>query len=532
MARMRWVALLVVLPLGAATLQALRSTLEGLPWSAIRGETEHLRHELALAVAVRSAQAAVLERSPDVAKEIVQEPSTTPIASSPSVAKRDEVPDANPPTADLTVPLLALARETPIYAAPTRQARKVGYARTGSVLVASVEKVEGRGCSGGWQRVRPFGFVCGDERVSSQTDHPVRELATRPADRLASLPYVYVRVKQARVPLYTRIPSPPERAALEGSARGALDRAWRDAFVEPLPQSLALGRPTPTSHGYARSATSLALERTRPNGSFALSRLFEVGGQRFGMTPDLLLLPLDRVTEVPVSTFSGVKIRAGQSLPVAFATSHSAYLYDIDVERGAIKLARKMNYREGAVASDQRRFFGGKEYVRFAEGLWARADQLRFVRSSPAVGSRLKREHTFIDVSLADQSLVAYEDGRPVFATLISSGVPEERPGSPSHETVSGQFRIHTKHVTAQMTGDEAGDEYSLPDVPYVQYFQGSFAFHAAYWHDAFGTPKSHGCINLSPEDARFLFGWTEPKVPPGWHGAMASLGTLVSIHE
>ena len=54
--------------------------------------------------------------------------------------------------------------------------------------------------------------------------------------------------------------------------------------------------------------------------------------------------------------------------------------------------------------------------------------------------------------------------------------------------------------------------------------FHGHHALHGAYWHDKFGRPKSHGCINLSPEDARRLFFCTEPAVPPGWHGAARSL--------
>jgi lipoprotein-anchoring transpeptidase ErfK/SrfK len=75
------------------------------------------------------------------------------------------------------------------------------------------------------------------------------------------------------------------------------------------------------------------------------------------------------------------------------------------------------------------------------------------------------------------------------------------------------------------------GDEFDLRDVPYVQYFKEGYALHAAYWHDGFGTPRSHGCVNLSPLDARWLFSWTEPSVPSAWHGAMSGHGTLISIH-
>ena len=62
------------------------------------------------------------------------------------------------------------------------------------------------------------------------------------------------------------------------------------------------------------------------------------------------------------------------------------------------------------------------------------------------------------------------------------------------------------------MSSEVVGEEFQLKDIPYVQYFQEGYALHAAYWHDDFGIPRSHGCINLAPEDARWLFDWTEPQ--------------------
>jgi hypothetical protein len=77
---------------------------------------------------------------------------------------------------------------------------------------------------------------------------------------------------------------------------------------------------------------------------------------------------------------------------------------------------------------------------------------------------------------------------------------------------------------------------FALHDVPYIQYFASGYALHAAYWHDVFGTPRSHGCVNLSPIDAHRIFFWTDPPVPEGWHavnaGEDAGEGTTVIIHE
>src|SRR6185295_1464622 len=77
---------------------------------------------------------------------------------------------------------------------------------------------------------------------------------------------------------------------------------------------------------------------------------------------------------------------------------------------------------------------------------------------------------------------------------------------------------------------------FELRDVPYVEYFSSGYALHAAYWHDVFGTARSHGCINLSPIDAHHLFLWTDPPVPENWHGVFTTkdtpTGTLVYVHE
>jgi lipoprotein-anchoring transpeptidase ErfK/SrfK len=77
---------------------------------------------------------------------------------------------------------------------------------------------------------------------------------------------------------------------------------------------------------------------------------------------------------------------------------------------------------------------------------------------------------------------------------------------------------------------------FQLRDVPYIQYFENGYALHAAYWHDVFGTPRSHGCVNLAPVDAHRIFFWTDPPVPDDWHAVLAGEdmgeGTLVVIHE
>jgi len=144
-----------------------------------------------------------------------------------------------------------------------------------------------------------------------------------------------------------------------------------------------------------------------------------------------------------------------------------------------------------------------------------------------------KDGNRWLDVSIANQALVAYEGMKPVFATLVSTGEAGLDDPETTKSTVLGEFRIFAKHVTTTMSSEMVGEEFELKDIPYVQYFQEGYALHAAYWHDDFGIPRSHGCINLSPEDARWLFSWTEPSVPPAWHGARAdSGGSVVYVHK
>jgi len=115
---------------------------------------------------------------------------------------------------------------------------------------------------------------------------------------------------------------------------------------------------------------------------------------------------------------------------------------------------------------------------------------------------------------------------------LVSTGADGLGDPKKTHSTMQGVFRIHTKHISVTMDGDEVGDEFDLRDVPFVQYFTEGYALHAAYWHDDFGTPRSHGCVNLAPRDASFLFGWTTPEVPKEWHAGLSTKsGTVVYTH-
>ena len=130
----------------------------------------------------------------------------------------------------------------------------------------------------------------------------------------------------------------------------------------------------------------------------------------------------------------------------------------------------------------------------------------------------IKNDEPWIHINRKQQTLVLYVGKKPVFATLVSTGIE-------GHETPLGEFRLRSKRVTATMSDigeDAVDDRYRIEDVPWTQYFSGSLAIHGTFWHDRFGLQRSHGCVNVSPGDARKLFFSTWPEVPLGWHGISA----------
>lgn len=209
-------------------------------------------------------------------------------------------------------------------------------------------------------------------------------------------------------------------------------------------------------------------------------------------------------------------------LPASAARSGLDLLPPLPFSVATMDLPRIRHERRTMLAADnQRRLLEeASQYAVTYNGLTLlhmNVDQAR------AVGEK------WIEVSLKDQMLYAWDGDRLANRFLISSGI------SP-HRTVTGLFRIWARTVSQTMDGGDraSGTYYNLPNVPWVQYFFHGYAFHGTYWHSNFGTPMSHGCVNLTIEDAEWLFNWAFPD----WNGSTAWLrsttndATLVWVHE
>jgi hypothetical protein len=484
---------------------------------------------------------------------------TTGGAASPFSVAAAQAPDDE---SRFPTRVAALAWETRTYKEPDASSTLIGYLRAGAIVRAATVGVHGGGCRGEWRAVSPAGYVCIEPwNATLDLDHPmVRALARRPdlADRL---PYMYGIVRR-QGPIYAKLPTRAEAETAElglddhmrlwlgepgkdgasfrsdywlhgkGESSPAPPPAslWEAGTIREVPDWLSRTFP-PGNLAGLRHGDDVVVGATKSHNAFALVDTAVMDGRRYGITTDLLVYPVDRLRPIEGSAFAGYRIPEDIDFPFALIRRDGAAAYKV---RGK-KLAKVKDVaRRAAVRlSGAQRAFDGILHFQTTDGLWLSeryASRLDGVRNPPKWAKDGER---WIEVSIAKQSLVAFEGTKAVYATLVSTGEAGLEDPETSKSTVRGIFRIYTKHLTTTMASNVVGEEFELKDIPYVQYFEKSYALHAAYWHDDFGIPRSHGCINLSPADAKWLFLWTEPQLPRGWHGVRTALsGSVVFVHQ
>jgi hypothetical protein len=446
-----------------------------------------------------------------------------------------------------------------IYDQPSRTAARLGYLRSGASTSTTREPAGRDGCPGGWYPVEPRGYVCvGPTATLDEKDPVVQATRAHPPDFSRKLPFIYGTVRRPG-PVYSRLPSSDEVLSAEPDYEKRMEawlgaggevgasyaqhvwlgrpgelpdpaRAFRERLSDPRPPELAQALPH-LRLDTSDKISSVVLEQMRPKVGYSFLYTLLHEGRRYGLSTDLALVPTDRLRPIQGSDFRGVEIGRDIDFPFAFVRRENARFYRYDGK--LLTDAGPAAYRAAVKLSGKQQFFRGRLHFETKDGLWLSdrdASRLDPAKRMPAWGKAGER---WLDVNVTKQTLVAYDGEKPVFATLVSTGEAGLADHETSTATKRGIFRIHTKHISATMASREVGEEFELRDVPYVQYFEEGYALHGAYWHDRFGTPKSHGCINLSPEDARRIFFFTEPKVPDGWHGVLKPLtGTVVFVHQ
>ena len=350
----------------------------------------------------------------------------------------------------------------PVMLEPDSESRRRGTVGAGTRL-GFKRRVFGAGCSTGvWYETSDSLFICeGHVQASPAAPGAQRDELTGPGERLPQR-YAFVRFDGTR-------------------AYAHPSDYFRSDYSE------ALGK------GYGIVITG--------------EQVYE--GVEFVRTRRFLWVERGSVHFVDGSSFNGEKLGPEAALGLAWVSVRPAKLH----EKPQGRVIRELE-RHRVV------------HVQASKGAWSKLRGGGWIRTAALARTKLVAppqgvgpNDRWIDIDIDQQVLVAYEGPRPMFATLVSTGRNNKQ-----SETPLGVFQIWVKLEYSDMDDIERTDvdkNYSIQDVPWVQFFKGSYGFHAAFWHDDFGRRRSHGCINLSPADARYLFQFTQPILPPGWNAIL-----------
>ncbi len=396
------------------------------------------------------------------------------------------------------------------------ESKRIGMLRAGTRVRSDADRTFGGGCKSGWHHIFPEGWVCiGAGMKISETvpDDGTIDVATPNVDE--PMPLDYWRVNHDGTGFFHRMPSYTEQdqadaaakawLATEGRAPMPFDRSARPDDVPAVVKEYL-------NAGYYVTVTSEHVHAKRhflKTNRGVYARKYQLGKKEG-------------------SQFQGQVLAGEDVLPVYFIVRELELMTRVG-ESGLLESTGITPPRRSTYEFQRKVRIGDYEYHEDAEGNLMRAYAV-------AVAEKIKRpsgiepdEH-WIHVDLSEQTLVAYMGDRPVFATIVSTG---KEPGM----TPVGVHRVQSKFIVTSMRDQPVEEEaYSIEDVPWTQYFSNSVALHGAFWHGGFGLVRSHGCVNLSPGDARWLFGFTEPKLPEGWAasmpGVMGSEASAIVVTE
>ena len=453
----------------------------------------------------------------------------------------------------------------------------IGFVRAGARVVRSAEPYDGKDaipCGGKWYKLEPAGFVCeGKDGVTLDASDPIVVAAAKHPPKAEPLPYGY-GMSQGSV-LYARVPTQEDQRAAEGDvaawrktmadlrAKTPPEKLWPETAlpIGDMPAFLANHAQAPPILPGLAANKSARGGYAMPSVRLAFVSAFESEGRPFYLTTEHLVVPADRIRAAKLSDFHGVELappgQSGEHLPMVWVRFPSdkmpAHVYKLEGDT-LTKTDVVLGYQSHTAIAESDVTVKGAKYHELATPppslagdanagvkLVVKSTEVTRLDAAKAMPDKVGPDEVWIDVSLYKQTLVAYRGLVPTFATLISSGS-----GGKTHSTPWGAFRVYQKHISSRMSAeekpaaegqssDEAEHAYRYDDVPYVQYVVGGIALHAAFWHEGFGLPRSHGCINLAPRDAQTVFGKTLPAMPVGWHGiapgrAGLPLGTMVVI--
>jgi hypothetical protein len=372
---------------------------------------------------------------------------------------------------------------------------------------------DGKGCQKPWVEIEPRGWVCSDYLKASTKPPFGREVPM--LDRGEIVPGVYGKVTAPNTVTY--VVAKPEKKPKEKKKTGPVLSPSDVIETAPEPK-LIEGKPLVGSINV----------RQYEEVTFGGKTYWRIGQK------DPEYVARAAITPHRPSLWGGTRMGddTGIVLPIAFVWprvygwQQANTMYKSNGGPIMRKLAARTPIQILETATDKN---GKPTAYRVGENEWIWAADVRLF--SPLVAPKYVAAHErWIDVDLDNQIIVAYEGDLPVFSTMISSGAKDA-------PTETGIYRMWLKESEADMKGLNGEDPYSVATVPWTQFYspERGLAFHTAYWHDQFGVRRSRGCLNMAPRDARWLYFWSDPQVPPGWTmaaGITEAPGSLVRVRS
>jgi hypothetical protein len=476
----------------------------------------------------------------------------------------------------------ASRRDVPIVADADADASQLGTLALGGSVLARGEPRVTEDCPGGWQGVEPAGFVCLGEGASLEPP-PHHAVMPRPPVS-APLPHRYARVRRGGTVAYATAPGllaqrlhEPrlEKRRRHPRKERRLGAAANDVPLDDagLPTGPPVVRPDAVGvaeDGYRYTTSFFALDQRRPTvpvglrltppppnppivGALAdhlpavkvLRRRsvvalagdvkVEIDGEPRDMhvLPDGSFIPSERLEPVLGTTWHGLPLK-GLELPVAFALRSNVHPRYVEGRRAVVQ-DEVYALRQAIPLTGRYRTIDGERHYATRDERWVRHRDIIMIFNRHEFPDFAAPGQRWIDVSLANQTLVAYEGKKALYATLISSG--RERLGDPETEaaTPQGVFRVASKRVTRDVPPDEVSRRYQVLDAPWVIELDSGIAVAGGVWLSAFGDARGHHDIAVAPIDAHWLFRWATPSLPAGWHSVDVgenAEATIVYVHK
>ncbi len=359
---------------------------------------------------------------------------------------------------------LRVLRRARVYARPDATSELTGIIKQYSRVELARYAPAGNGCKKYWLNLGTHRFVCGENLEPDKRETLLREQPILPPG--AIVPDRYGRIRRTGAPYFSNL------------------------------TDLDANKPAGTFH----------------HGDMIQLREFKNHkGKPYWVTGKRWLVWDQDVLGYKVPEYHGIDLRKLRlNLPAAVVRSRTSGLVALDAPGGSeISGVKPISHYSLRAIYDRKRLDKALFY-RVKEG-WIPARRVLSAWPAKKIPPGLGPCEKWIELNISMQTLVAYEGEEPVYMAPFSSG-------NKKYPTRYGIFRIWAKKAISDMTSAMgSADRYSVDDVPWAMFFFLGQAMHAAYWHTDFGNRRSHGCVNLTPIDAKWLYDWMDPVVPPGW---------------